>query len=234
MTPTANQVERLCGLRQLHSLQKLSLADNKLISCMGLEALHSLRELDLSVSVAASHSTEERLIAFVPLVYMLSPQPSIPHLAVILYCELPLPLQPKSRFSRPLIPPALLPQSYPLSCPPHFPALLLQGNILCSLEPLAALPGLEVVLAAHNRLEHLGGLGGLPGLRRLDVSSNAIVSLDGIAQLRGSAVLSELSVAGNPLDKVGHMYVWTKCGHERGVQDRFGGRSHPLGRNGRT
>ena len=43
-------MERLCGLRQLHSLQRLSLADNKLISCLGLEALHSLRELDVSVS----------------------------------------------------------------------------------------------------------------------------------------------------------------------------------------
>ena len=105
-----------------------------------------------------------------------------------------------------------------------FPSLLLQGNTLCSLEPLAALPGLEVVLAARNRLKHLGGLGGLPGLRRLDVSSNAIVSLDGIAQLRGSAVLSELSVSGNPLDKVGHMFH--VCGESvdmrGGMQDKFG------------
>lgn len=30
-------------------LQKLSLADNKLISCQGLEGLSALRELDISV-----------------------------------------------------------------------------------------------------------------------------------------------------------------------------------------
>lgn len=46
-----NEVERVCGLRQLRLLQRLSLASNRLLSCLGLEELASLQHLDLTVSV---------------------------------------------------------------------------------------------------------------------------------------------------------------------------------------
>ena len=78
----------------------------------------------------------------------------------------------------------------------------MQGNLLKTLEPLSVLTGLQVILAACNGLEDLSGLGALPGLRKLDIGTNAIATLDGVAHIRSSAVLSELTTTGNPMDMV--------------------------------
>jgi len=84
---------------------------------------------------------------------------------------------------------------------PSLSTLRLDGNRIASLAPLSALPRLQALSAARNSLTSLRGLEGLTALRRLDAAYNDIGRLEDVKAVVGAALLGELHLHGNALQR---------------------------------